>query len=109
MRRTVSPVAVAVALLAASPARAQAYDPAYPICLQVYGIQGGYIAWLHVDGSMPARGLGRRGAMHRQSLFRGRDGEGPGASSWRRILREPVARSPSFAIDAAEAACEIEA
>jgi Protein of unknown function (DUF3551) len=44
MRRTVSPVAVAVTMLAASPARAQAYDPAYPICLQVYGIQGGYIA-----------------------------------------------------------------
>lgn len=35
---------VIVTMLAASPARAQAYDPAYPICLQVYGILGGYIA-----------------------------------------------------------------
>ena len=41
MRRTVSLVAVMVAVLAASPARAQTYDPAYPICLQVYGVQGG--------------------------------------------------------------------
>jgi len=32
------------AMLAAAPARAQTYDPAYPICLQVYGRQGGYIS-----------------------------------------------------------------
>ena len=43
MCRTVSLIAVIAAVLA-SPARAQTYDPAYPICLQVYGIQGGYIA-----------------------------------------------------------------
>ena len=45
MRRTVSPVAAMVAMLAASPARGQTYDPAYPICPQVYGVQGGYIAY----------------------------------------------------------------
>ena len=28
------------AVLAAPPARAQTYDPAYPICLQRYGIDG---------------------------------------------------------------------
>jgi Protein of unknown function (DUF3551) len=44
MRRTVSLMAVMVAMLAASPARAQAYDPAYPICLQTYGFDGNYIA-----------------------------------------------------------------
>jgi uncharacterized protein DUF3551 len=44
MRRTVSLMAVIVAMLAASPARAQAYDPAYPICLQTYGFDGNYIA-----------------------------------------------------------------
>jgi hypothetical protein len=30
-------------ILTAAPARAQTYDPAYPVCLQVYGIGGGYI------------------------------------------------------------------
>jgi hypothetical protein len=27
----------------AVPARAQTYDPRYPVCLQTYGIDGGYI------------------------------------------------------------------
>jgi hypothetical protein len=31
------------AILAAAPARAQTYDPSYPVCLQTYGIDGGYI------------------------------------------------------------------
>ena len=30
-------------MLAAAPARAQTYDPGYPVCLQTYGIDGGYI------------------------------------------------------------------
>ena len=32
-----------VTVLAALPARAQTYDPSYPVCLQTYGIDGGYI------------------------------------------------------------------
>jgi hypothetical protein len=31
------------ALLTAAPVRAQTYDPAYPVCVQTYGIDGGYI------------------------------------------------------------------
>jgi hypothetical protein len=31
------------AVLAALPARGQTYDPNYPVCLQTYGIDGGYI------------------------------------------------------------------
>ena len=27
----------------AAPVRAQTYDPNYPVCLQTYGIEGGYI------------------------------------------------------------------
>jgi Protein of unknown function (DUF3551) len=27
----------------AAPARAQTYDPGFPVCLQTYGITGGYI------------------------------------------------------------------
>ena len=30
-------------VLTAAPARAQTYDPNYPVCLQTYGIDGGYI------------------------------------------------------------------
>jgi len=30
--------------LAVPPARAQTYDPAYPVCLQGYGVQGSYIS-----------------------------------------------------------------
>jgi hypothetical protein len=30
--------------LATAPARAQTYNPDYPVCLQVYGIGGNYIA-----------------------------------------------------------------
>jgi hypothetical protein len=32
------------AVLTATPAPAQTYDPKYPVCLQTYGIDGGYIA-----------------------------------------------------------------
>src|SRR5258706_14831098 len=30
-------------VLTAAPVRAQTYDPSYPVCLQTYGIGGGYI------------------------------------------------------------------
>jgi hypothetical protein len=33
---------IATALVVA-PARAQTYDPSYPVCLQTYGIDGSYI------------------------------------------------------------------
>jgi hypothetical protein len=36
--------ALAIAtVLTATPALAQTYDPKYPVCLQTYGIGGGYI------------------------------------------------------------------
>jgi Protein of unknown function (DUF3551) len=44
MRVMLSSIAAIVVLVAASPVRAQTYDPAYPVCLQVYGIEGGYIS-----------------------------------------------------------------
>jgi hypothetical protein len=31
------------AISASAPARAQAYDPDYPVCMQVYGRNGGFI------------------------------------------------------------------
>jgi hypothetical protein len=44
MRAMAGSILVIGMMLAASPARAQTYDPNYPICLQVYGIDGDYIA-----------------------------------------------------------------
>jgi Protein of unknown function (DUF3551) len=39
-----SPAILAIAaILAVVPARGQTYDPAYPVCLQTYGIDGGVI------------------------------------------------------------------
>jgi Protein of unknown function (DUF3551) len=34
---------IAIIVLAASPARAQTYDPNYPVCIQTYGRDGNYI------------------------------------------------------------------
>ena len=43
MRIPLAVLAIA-AVAAAAPARGQIYDPAWPVCLQTYGIGGGYIA-----------------------------------------------------------------
>jgi hypothetical protein len=43
MRIPLAILAIA-AVMGAAPARGQVYDPAYPVCLQTYGIGGGYIA-----------------------------------------------------------------
>ena len=44
MHRLAGFIVTIAALLAASPARAQTYDPSYPVCLQVYDAEGGYIS-----------------------------------------------------------------
>ncbi len=36
-------VPVAALSVCGAPAQAQTYDPAFPVCLQTYGIDGGYI------------------------------------------------------------------
>jgi Protein of unknown function (DUF3551) len=43
MRIPALAVLATVAISAAAPARAQTYDPDYPVCLQVYANYGGYI------------------------------------------------------------------
>ena len=43
--RTLARLVLATAMtLAAASAQAQTYDPAYPVCLQTYGRNGGYIS-----------------------------------------------------------------
>ena len=36
-------VPVAALSVCGAPAQAQTYDPAFPVCLQTYGIDGGYV------------------------------------------------------------------
>ena len=43
MRIPALAILTVAAVLTALPARGQTYDPSYPICLQTYGIDGGYI------------------------------------------------------------------
>jgi hypothetical protein len=85
MRRTVSLVAVIVA----TPARAQTYDPAYPICLQLFGVMGNYSRAVTRRWASD-RGLGPRRAVHHQSVFRGRGEKGQGVSvaAMMRYLRQ---------------------
>jgi hypothetical protein len=43
MRIPALAILATAAVLTAVPVRAQTYDPSYPVCLQTYGIDGGYI------------------------------------------------------------------
>jgi hypothetical protein len=43
MRIAALAILTTAAVLTAAPVRAQTYDPNYPVCLQTYGIDGGYI------------------------------------------------------------------
>jgi hypothetical protein len=43
MRILACTILVIGTILAAVPARAQTYDPKYPVCLQVYGLEGMHI------------------------------------------------------------------
>lgn len=43
MRLSFCAIALSAVILATAPARAQTYDPNYPVCLQSYGIDGGVI------------------------------------------------------------------
>ena len=44
MRMPALAILTLATVLTAAPASAQTYDPDYPVCLQTYGIGGGYIA-----------------------------------------------------------------
>ena len=58
-------------VLVAAPARAQTYDPSYPVCLQTYGIDGSYIDCSFTSLAQCAGvRIGPRGAVPDQSVFR---------------------------------------
>ncbi len=55
----------------AAPARAQTYDPGFPVCLQTYGINGGYIDCSYSTLAQCASvGVGPCGPMLEQPVFR---------------------------------------
>lgn len=49
-------------VLTAAPARAQTYDPNYPVCLQTYGIDGGYIECGYTSQAQCAQSASGRAA-----------------------------------------------
>ena len=62
-----------VTVLTSVPARAQTYDPAYPVCLHVYARGANYYECRYT--SLPqcnALASGRGGTVRRQSIFRRR-------------------------------------
>jgi hypothetical protein len=66
------------AALTATPAPAQTYDPNYPVCLQTYGIGGGYIDCSYF--SLPvcsATASGRAAQCITNPYFAGAQGPGP--------------------------------
>src|SRR5450432_1566817 len=72
---------LAIGTVSIGPAAAQSYDPAYPVCLHKYG-QGAVQLLrlqLHVAASVQRVGIGPRGRVRHQSIFRGR-GRAPGTT-----------------------------
>ena len=83
-------------MLVAAPACAQTYDPNYPVCLQTYGIEGGYIDCSFTSlAQCAASASGRGGAVPEQSVFRA--GRQETASAPRRLLeRFPAKACPGL-------------
>jgi hypothetical protein len=63
---------LAIGTVSIGPAAAQTYDPAYPACLHVH--PGGQLLRmpLHVATSVQRVGIGPRGTVRHQSIFRER-------------------------------------
>jgi hypothetical protein len=63
------------AALTATPALAQTYDPKYPVCLQTYGIGGGYIDCSYTSlGACSATASGRAAQCITNPFFAGAQG-----------------------------------
>jgi Protein of unknown function (DUF3551) len=55
-------ILVIATVLMAAPARAQTYDPNYPVCLQIYDVDGGYIECGYTSLAQCAQSASARGA-----------------------------------------------
>jgi hypothetical protein len=61
----------------AAPARAQTYDPNYPVCLQTYGIDGGYIYCSFTSLAQCAASASGRAAQCLNNPYFAQDGRKP--------------------------------
>lgn len=72
------------AVLTGAPARAQTYDPSYPVCLQTYGIDGGYIECSFASMAQCASSASGRAAQCFVNPFFAHAGKKPPAQAYRR-------------------------
>jgi len=68
MRMLAMGISAIATVLTAAPSRAQTYDPAYPVCLQIYGMEGSYIECGYTSLAQCAQSASR-GRVPRQSVF----------------------------------------
>jgi hypothetical protein len=88
--RSATAILTAAILLTAAPTEAQTYDPDYPVCLQLYGIAGGYIACGYDSIAQCAQSAsGRAAQCIINPYFAGRDhAKYPGPGLRQRVKRE---------------------
>jgi hypothetical protein len=77
MRMLACTIPVIGMILLAAPARAQTYDPNYPVCLQTYGIDGGYIDCSYTSLAQCAATASGRAAQCLNNPFFGYGSRGP--------------------------------
>ena len=78
------------------PAAAQTYDPAYPVCLQVYSRMGSYYyECSYTSLSVQRVGIGPLGTVRHQSLFRGRGRARALSAASPRLLKNEPYRPPN--------------
>jgi hypothetical protein len=63
MRISAFAILTMAAVLAGAPARAQTYDPSYPVCMQVYNMQASYIECTFASLAQCAASASGRNAM----------------------------------------------
>lgn len=71
-------------MLVGVPARAQTYDPNYPVCLQTYGIDGGYIDWSFVSLEQCAASASGRAAQCLNNPYFAQSRQTPSGRVYRR-------------------------
>jgi hypothetical protein len=79
-------------ILAASPARAQAYDPAFPVCLQTYGIAASGIDCSYTSLAQCAASASGRAAQCLNNPFFARAKGGPPHDGRRRACGQSERR-----------------
>jgi hypothetical protein len=71
-------------VLVAAPARAQTYDPNYPVCLETYGIDGGHTDCSFTSLAQCAASASGRAAQCLTNPYFGQSRQTPSGRSYRR-------------------------